>query len=92
MPRGPRSMRKRPRSVNLKEASTEEDESEGGSDSGMDEIVGKTASASGRGRPKGSKNKGKGKAKATAADGDGDDLHLGGGGGGKGSNRQTDRN
>ena len=55
MPRGPRSMRKRPRSVNLKEASTEEDESEGGSDSGMDEIVGKTTSASGRGRPKGSK-------------------------------------
>lgn len=68
MPRGVRSTRKRPRSMNLKEASTDGDESEGGSDSGMDEIVGKTASASGMGpgRPKGSKNKGK--AKATAAD------------------------
>ena len=49
-------MRKRPRSVNLKEASTDEDVSEGGSDSGMDEIVGKSAS---KPRPKG-----KGKAKA----------------------------
>ena len=66
MPRGVRSTRKRPRSMNLKEASTDGDESEGASDSGMDEIVGKTASTSGRGRPKGSKNKGK--AKATAAD------------------------
>ncbi|EJF62271.1 hypothetical protein DICSQDRAFT_169303 [Dichomitus squalens LYAD-421 SS1] len=77
MPRGARSVRKRPRSVNLKEASTEEDESEGEPDSGVDEIVGKTASASGRGRPKGSKNKdkgkGKGKARATAADADEDE-------------------
>ena len=56
LPRGARSMRKRPRSVNLKEASTDEDVSEGGSDSGMDEIVGKSAS---KPRPKG-----KGKAKA----------------------------
>ena len=54
-------MRKRPRSTNLKEASTEDDESEGGTDSGMDEIVGKSASTAGRSRPKG---KGKGKAKA----------------------------
>ena len=68
-------MRKRPRSMNLKEASTDGDESEGASDSGMDEIVGKPASASGRsrGRPKGSKNKGKGKATAAAADGEEDD-------------------
>ncbi|RDX53707.1 hypothetical protein OH76DRAFT_1398823 [Lentinus brumalis] len=58
LPRGARSMRKRPRSVNLKEASTDEDGSEGGSDSGMDEIVGKSAS---KARPKG-----KGKAKATS--------------------------
>ncbi|KAI1796039.1 hypothetical protein LXA43DRAFT_650035 [Ganoderma leucocontextum] len=71
MPRGARPSRKRPRSMNLKEASTDGDESEGGSDSGMDEIVGKTASASGRGRPKGSKNKGK--AKAAAADVEADD-------------------
>ncbi|KAI0684439.1 hypothetical protein C8Q76DRAFT_804117 [Earliella scabrosa] len=63
LPRGPRSMRKRPRSMNLKEASTDDDEgSEGGTDSGMDEIVGKTASTAGRGR------KGKGKAKADDGD------------------------
>ncbi|KAM5534421.1 hypothetical protein V8D89_011888 [Ganoderma adspersum] len=65
MPRGARSTRKRPRSMNLKEASTDGDESEGASDSGMDEIVGKTASTLGRGRPKGSKNKGKAKAMVT---------------------------
>ncbi|KAI0638536.1 hypothetical protein C8Q77DRAFT_1047745 [Trametes polyzona] len=60
LPRGVRSTRKRPRSTNYKEASSDEDGSEGGSDSGMDEIVGKT-SASAR-KPRAS---GKGKAKAT---------------------------
>ncbi|KAI0758058.1 hypothetical protein C8Q74DRAFT_1319918 [Fomes fomentarius] len=70
LPRGARSMRKRPRSMNLKEASTDEDdESEGGSDSGMDEIVGKSASTAGRARAKG-----KGKAKARADDGDKMDI------------------
>lgn len=63
-------MRKRPRSMNLKEASTDsDDESEGGSDSGMDEIVGKSASTAGRARAKG-----KGKAKARADDGDKMDI------------------
>ncbi|KAI0677189.1 hypothetical protein C8Q78DRAFT_1180395 [Trametes maxima] len=59
LPRGARTTRKRPRSTNYKEASTDDDDdgSEGGSDSGMDEIVGK---------PK--KARGKGKAKATAED------------------------
>ncbi|KAI0722277.1 hypothetical protein C8T65DRAFT_565058 [Cerioporus squamosus] len=60
LPRGARSMRKRPRSVNLKEASTDGDESEGGSDSGLDEIVGKSAT---KARPKG-----KGKSKADNMD------------------------
>ncbi|KAI0650377.1 hypothetical protein C8Q79DRAFT_382010 [Trametes meyenii] len=59
LPRGARATRKRPRSTNYKEASTDDgdDGSEGGSDSGMDEIVGKPK------RPRG-----KGKAKATAED------------------------
>ncbi|KAI0737731.1 hypothetical protein C8Q80DRAFT_301484 [Daedaleopsis nitida] len=66
LPRGARSTRKRPRSMNLKEASTDDDdESEGGTDSGMDEIVGKSASTAGRSRAKG-----KGKAKARPDEGD----------------------
>ncbi|KAI0371611.1 hypothetical protein BV20DRAFT_941929 [Pilatotrama ljubarskyi] len=72
LPRGARTTRKRPRSTNYKEASTDDDEeglSEGGSDSGMDEIVGKTPAKRGRG---------KGKAKATVADEmDVDDDHAG---------------
>ncbi|KAH9927097.1 uncharacterized protein BXZ73DRAFT_49103 [Epithele typhae] len=53
LPRGARLMRKRPRSINMKEATTDEDEglSEGGSDSGMDEITGKTPAKRPRGRP-----------------------------------------
>ncbi|KAI0775884.1 hypothetical protein BD413DRAFT_469564 [Trametes elegans] len=72
LPRGVRATRKRPRSTNYKEASTDDDDqSEGGSDSGMDEIVGKTASAK--------KPRGKGKAKAIADDPeqmDVDDDHV----------------
>ncbi|KAH9854983.1 hypothetical protein C2E23DRAFT_725434 [Lenzites betulinus] len=61
LPRGARVTRKRPRSTNYKEASTDEDGSEGGSDSGMDEIVGKTPASAKKAR-----GPGKGKAKATA--------------------------
>ncbi|OJT11377.1 hypothetical protein TRAPUB_12104 [Trametes pubescens] len=62
LPRGARTTRKRPRSTNYKEATTDEDEdaSEGGSDSGMDEITGKTPASARKGR--------KGKAKAAAED------------------------
>ncbi|KAI0355341.1 hypothetical protein OH77DRAFT_1454530 [Trametes cingulata] len=69
LPRGARTTRKRPRSTNYKEASTDEDAglSEGGSDSGMDEIVGKTPAGAKRGRGSGG-GKGKAKATATAAD------------------------
>lgn len=65
LPRGARTTRKRPRSTNYKEATTDEDEdaSEGGSDSGMDEITGKTPASARKGR-----GAGKGKAKATAED------------------------
>ncbi|KAI0658526.1 hypothetical protein C8Q70DRAFT_992201 [Cubamyces menziesii] len=76
LPRGMRTTRKRPRSTNYKEATTDDDDqSEGGSDSGMDEIVGQGAIASAK------KARGKGKAKATAAeveamDIDGEDEHA----------------
>ncbi|KAI9000674.1 hypothetical protein BD414DRAFT_451205 [Trametes punicea] len=72
LPRGMRPTRKRPRSANYKEASTDEDQSEGGSDSGMDEIVGKPARAR--------KPREKGKRKAAAEDAeqmDVDDEHAG---------------
>ncbi|KAI0941399.1 hypothetical protein AcV7_002988 [Taiwanofungus camphoratus] len=50
------STRKRTRSLNMKDPNTDDDESEGDTDSGMDEIVGKK------------KGKGKGKAKAVVAE------------------------
>ncbi|CDO69573.1 hypothetical protein BN946_scf184759.g13 [Trametes cinnabarina] len=68
LPRGTRTTRKRPRSTNYKEVSTDEDESEGGSDSGMDEIVGKSASAR--------KPRGKGKTKATAPAEEGEQMDV----------------